>query len=86
MLFRSSKSLSESQKVQVINALDRATNVKEVKLVYESLKEATQKKNREIVRESVGFASKPAGVAPKANIVEADQFINRWQKLAGIKK
>ena len=83
-LFKSN-SLTESQKVKVINALDRATNVKEVKMTYETIKESFTKK-KEIVRESVGFASKPAGVAPKANIVEADQFINRWQKLAGIKK
>ena len=82
-LFKS-KSLTESEKVKVINALDRATNVKEVKITYETLKESFEKKKQPI-KESIGFASKPAGVAPKANIMEADQFISRWQKLAGIK-
>jgi hypothetical protein len=82
-LFKS-KSLTESEKVKVINSLDRATNVKEVKLTYETLKESFEKK-KETIKESIGFASKPAGVAPKANIMEADQFISRWQKLAGIK-
>jgi hypothetical protein len=82
-LFKS-KSLTEAQKVKVINALDRATNVTEVKLTYETLKESFEKK-KETIKESIGFASKPAGVAPKANIMEADTFINRWQKLAGIK-
>ena len=82
-LFKS-KSLTESQKVKVINALDRATNVAEVKNAYETLKESLETK-KQTIKESVGFASKPAGVAPKANIVEADAFISRWQKLAGIK-
>ncbi len=82
-LFKS-KSLTESQKVKVINALDRAASVAEVKNAYETLRESFETK-KQTIKESVGFASKPAGVAPKANIVEADQFISRWQKLAGIK-
>jgi hypothetical protein len=36
------------------------------------------------LKESYGFASKPAGVAPKANTVESDPFIARMQKLAGL--
>jgi len=83
-LFKS-KSLNESQKVKVINALDRATTVVEVKNIYETLKESFETK-KQTIKESIGFASKPAGVAPKANIVEADQFVSRWQKLAGINK
>jgi hypothetical protein len=82
-LFKS-KSLSESQKLKVINTLDNATSVKEVKISYELMKESFETKKGQL-KESVGFASKPAGVAPNANIVEADTFINRWQKLAGIK-
>jgi len=83
-LFKS-KSLTESQKMKVINALDRAASVAEVKNAYETLKESFETK-KQTIKESIGFASKPAGVAPKANIVEADQFISRWQKLAGINK
>jgi hypothetical protein len=84
-LFKS-KSLSESQKIKVINALDRATNVNEVKNTYETLKESFTETKKAQLKESIGFASQAAGVAPKATIVDADPFINRWQTLAGIKK
>lgn len=79
-----SKNLSESQKVKVVSALDRAANAKEAKSIYETLKETLSTKRSQI-QESKGFASKPAGVAPKTVIVEADAFVNRWQKIAGIK-
>ena len=79
-----SKNLSESQKVGVVTALDRASNVKEAKNIYETLKESLTSKKSQI-QESKGFASKPAGVAPKTPIVEADAFVSRWQKIAGIK-
>jgi len=84
-LFKS-KSLTESQKVKVINALDRASNVAEVKNTYETLKESFSETKKSQLKESIGFASQAAGVAPKGNIVDADPFINRWQKLAGISK
>lgn len=84
-LFKS-KSLTESQKVKVINALDRASSVAEVKNTYETLKESFNETKKAQLKESIGFASQAAGVAPKANIVDADPFINRWQTLAGIKK
>ena len=79
-----SKSLTESQKVKVINAFDRAESVKEVKNTYETLKESFEAKKTQL-KESIGFASQAAGVAPKANIVDADPFVNRWKTLAGIK-
>lgn len=81
-LFKS-KSLTESEKVKVINALDRAVSVKEVKNTYETLKESFVPKKQ--LKESIGFASQPAGVAPKKPIIEQDSMFNRWQKLAGIK-
>jgi hypothetical protein len=84
-LFKS-KSLTESQKVKVINALDRASNVAEVKNTYETLKESFSETKKTQLKESIGFASQAAGMAPKGNIVDADPFINRWQKLAGIPK
>jgi len=84
-LFKS-KSLTESQKVKVINALDRASNVAEVKNTYETLKESFTETKKAQLKESIGFASQAAGMAPKGNIVDADPFINRWQKLAGIPK
>ena len=80
------KSLSESQKVNVLKSIDKATNVKEAKVIYESLVSnlSTSKKNS--IKESVGFASKAAGVAPKQPIVESDAAIRRMQQLAGIIK
>ena len=65
--------------------MDKATNVKEAKLVYESLVESLSAKKASI-KESVGFASKAAGVAPKQPIVESDSAIRRMQQLAGIIK
>ena len=82
-LFKS-KSLTESQKVKVINALDRASSVTEVKNTYETLKESFSA-TKAPLKESIGFASQAAGVAPKANIVDSDPFVNRWKTLAGIK-
>ena len=79
-----SKNLSESQKVNVVSALDRASNTKEAKNIYETLKENISQKKSQI-QESRGFASNPAGVAPKKPILESDAFVSRWQKIAGIK-
>lgn len=77
------KSLTESQKIKVVKAFDRAASVKEVKNTYEVLKESVSAKKTQI-QESFGYASKPAGVSPNANVIDADPFVNRWQKLAGL--
>jgi len=81
-----SKSLTESQKVKVINAFDRAETKKEAQNIYETLKESLSVSNRNTIKESVGFASKPLGNAPAKPIVEADNYVSRIQVLAGIKK
>ena len=82
------KNLSESQKVNVLKSMDKATNVKEAKSIYETLNESLEvrSKTRGQIRESIGFASKAAGVAPKQPIVESDAAIRRMQQLAGIIK
>jgi hypothetical protein len=77
------KTLTESQKVKVINALDRASSVTEVKNTYETLKESFESKKQ--LKESIGFASQAVGIAPKQPIIEQDNVFSRWQKLAGIK-
>jgi hypothetical protein len=81
------KNLTESQKIKVIQTFDRAESAKEAKLVYESLSETfTAKVERSQIKESLGFASKAAGVAPqKQQIVEGNEFIARMKKLANIK-
>ena len=81
-----SKSLSESQKVTVLKTMDKATNVKEAKVIYESLVSNLSTTKKNTIKESVGFASKAAGVAPTQPIVESDSAIRRMQQLAGIIK
>jgi len=83
-IFRA-KNLKEAQKVKVLEAFDKASNVKEVKLVYETLNEGIKETPRTTIKESLSFASKPAGVATKAPIMDIDPQVARWQKLAGIK-
>jgi len=81
------KNLTESQKVKVLAAFDKAASVKEAKLVFETLSEG-MKETKKTVNESMlrGSASKPAGVAAKAPILEVNDQFSRWQTLAGIKK
>jgi hypothetical protein len=82
-----SKSLSEAQKVKVLQSIDKAANVKEAKNIYETLNEALNSKTvKSSIKESVGFASKAVGVAPSQPIVESDAAIRRMQQLAGIIK
>ena len=84
-IFRA-KTLKEAQKVKVLEAFDKASNVKEVKLIFETLNEGmVTKVTRTPIKESYGSASKPAGVAKKAPIMEIDPQVARWQKLAGLK-
>jgi hypothetical protein len=81
------KNLTESQKVKVLTAFDKAASVKEAKLVFETLSEGFKEK-KSSVNESLlrGSASKVAGVAEKKPILEVNNQFARWQTLAGIKK
>jgi hypothetical protein len=80
------KNLNESQKLTVIKAFDKAESAKEAKLVYESLSTTFNAKvEKRQIKESLGFASKAAGVAAKPLIVESNDFVARMQKLANIK-
>ena len=84
-IFRN-KNLSESQKIKVLNSFDKATNVKEVKLVFESLSTTLEAKKKEI-KESLGFASKPTGKAPiveSKEVIQEDAMVARFKKLAGL--
>ena len=82
------KNLSEDKKVKVLKAFDKATTVKEAKVIFETLNEGmTSKKSTSSINEVKGSASKATGIAPKAKqpIVENDAFA-RMQRLAGIIK
>jgi hypothetical protein len=86
-IFRA-KNLTESQKVKVLAAFDKATTTKEAKLVFETLSQGVANDKKSSVNESmIGGASKAAGIAPtKKPILEMDNQFARWQTLAGIKK
>ena len=78
------KNLNESQKLKVIAQFDKANTAKEAKAIFESMNNAIAKSAKNTIKESLGFASKAAGVAPKKPIV--DETMSRWQMLAGITK
>ena len=80
------KNLTESQKVKVIASFDKAETAKEAKIVFESLESTlTATSGKSQIKESLGFASKAAGMAPKNQIVEVNDTLSRMQQLAGIK-
>ena len=92
------KELSQDQKIHVVETFDLATTIREVKLLYATLAEATinvpsKIKNKkqttsstEVVAE--GIASKVVGsTAPTTEVLEEDQFAGfrqRMKQLAGI--
>jgi hypothetical protein len=82
-----SKNLNESQKVKVLESFDKATTVKEAKLVYETINSGLKTK-KTYINENLGRASKSAGMAvrktTKQPIVESNEMVMRFQKLAGI--
>lgn len=82
------RTLSESQKVKVLEAFDKASSVKEVKLVFETLSNSAKEKKTSINESMFGGASKASGIAPTAKkpIFEVNDQFSRWQTLAGIKK
>ena len=91
------KSLTEDQKLKIINTFDLTKNIREVKLAYTVLAESFNsgasvvKKKTNTTAQTIteGLASKPvSSTKPEATIVEpqADVMASRFQKLAGIKK
>lgn len=84
------KNLTESQKVKVLNAFDKASTVKETKLVFETLSEGLKETSKSHVNESLktSLASKTTGIMPTAKtpIVEVNDTFTRMQKIAGIIK
>jgi len=80
-IFRN-KSLTESQKVKVLTAFDKATSKKEAQLVYETLLENLKTPiKKSPIQESLGSASKALGTAKSTPIIENDAF-SRMRELA----
>lgn len=85
-LFRA-KNLSEAQKVKVLESFDKATTVKETKLVFDTLSEGIKSAPKKSINEVKGSASKAVGTineTVKQPIVESNDMVARFQKLAGI--
>jgi len=84
-----SKTLNESQKLRVLKAFDKATSVKEAKVIFETLNEGMASKTQKpsFINEIKSSASKATGFISESKqpIVEVDPMVARWQKLAGIK-
>ena len=92
------KELSQEQKIHVVETFDLAMTIREVKLLYATLAEATinvpsKAKNKKQTTSSTeviaeGIASKVVGsTAPTTEVLEEDQFAgfrNRMKQLAGI--
>ena len=88
-----SNDLSESQKVNIIAAFDKAESVKEVKLVFETVSDSVvgKKESTKSIKESktkLGMASKATGTtASKPEVIaEVSDTVRRMQMLAGIIK
>jgi hypothetical protein len=89
--------LNESQKLRVVETLDKAESAKEAKLIYETIKDtfnvakskkASVKNKTKSLKEGLGMASKAAGTstAPRKEVIsESTNMVNRFQKLANIK-
>ena len=77
------KSLTESQKVKVLTAFDKATSKKEAQLVYETLLESLKVSitTKAPIKESLGSASKTLGGVTSKPIIENDAF-SRMRELA----
>ena len=81
--------LSNDQKMKVVETFDRATNLREVKLVYSTLAESfgTKVEKKEI-KESKGSASKAVASTKSKKqeeiLSEGGELRNRFKKLAGI--
>ena len=87
-LFKS-QDLTESQKMRVIETFDRASNLREVKLVYTTLAESMQSRVTKVAKKKAtvteGLASKAQKTTkPKTVIAEGNEMASRMKKLAGL--
>ena len=85
-LFRNYE-LSESQKLRVIENFDRATSMREVKLVYTTICESMTRTRKKAAKMNESVASAPTrSTKPAAKVLnEGSELAVRWKKLAGLK-
>jgi hypothetical protein len=80
------KDVAPNQRRAIIEALDGASNLREAKLLYESLATSISSKNQslnESVKHTAGLASRP--VASSSARMSGAGEVDRWAILAGIK-
>jgi len=85
-LFRN-HSLSESQKMKVIENFDRASNLREVKLVFTTLAESFNtnlSRTKRTIKESYASKSSRSTAPSKKVISEGNDLAARWKKLANL--
>ncbi len=78
---------SEAEKVRVIETLDRARALREIKLVYATLEESYTGSKRSVKKGITEGASSRAGGSTKPDkniLIEGDELAARFKKLAGI--
>ena len=80
-----SKNLTEDKKVKVLKAFDKASTVKEAKVIFETLNEGLVSKTEAPARPK-GSASRATGTITEAKkpIIESNDAYYRMQKLAGL--
>ena len=81
-----SKNLSESKKLNVLKAFDKAETVKEAKIVYESLNGSldVKSKSRSNINEIKSMASKTIQSPNRKQPIVENQTFKRFQELAGL--
>ena len=78
--------LNNEQKMKVVEQFDRASNLREVKLVYSTLGESFNGARKNEINESKGAASKPVAStkSEKEVITESSDLRDRFKKLANL--
>jgi len=85
-LFRN-HSMNESQKMKVIENFDRASNLREVKLVFATLAESfnlNTSRTKRSIKESYASKSSASTAPSKKVISEGTDLAARWKKLANL--
>lgn len=95
-LVKEHDNLSKSEKIGLLKQFDKASNVKEVKLIHSTISEslksnkAAANKAKKQIKESLGLSSKASGNSTKkketTDILNENSMYNRFQILAGLKR
>jgi hypothetical protein len=84
------KNLTEDKKVKVLKAFDKALDIRQAKMIFETLSEGLiNRSTNSTINESIkmGSSSKSTGLEPKMTkqpIIESNEVFDRMRKLAGL--